>query len=1143
VGNGKEHSLPFEAVCQVVARHARSAPEAIAVIAEDGELTYAELDSTADQFAAAMRANGVRDGDVVAIAGRRSARTAAAMLGVLRVGAAYLPLDPEHPVARIQYAIRDCGVSILGCVNEADSELASTLGVKPVEAAREVGAEGIAVAADVCPADRAYVIYTSGSTGRPKGVAVTHGNLVGMLSGCREKAGVTSRDVFSLAHSFAFDFSVWELWGALSSGARTIILSRDVVRAPRLLLDSLSEHFVTVLSQTPTAFRALAHEADDMDVHPAALALRCVILGGEALRGSDLNSWIARFGDERPELINMYGITETTVHVTHRKMRAADLEQPATSPIGSPLPGYRVDVLGADGLPVEEGDIGEAYVGGAGIAAGYLGRPGLTAERFLPDPAVPGGRRYRSGDLVRLGPTGVEYVGRADRQVKVRGFRVELGETEAAIQGVPGVRAAVADVVRADGGESQLVAYVQHDAAAWDPRDLRRILARSLPEYLQPNRFIRVDEIPRTGNGKVDTLALAEIAAALEDSGPSLGDGPATERERLLAHLWCSVLGKDQIDRDDSFFDLGGNSLSAVRVAAAARKAGLGISVRAILRYQTLRRIAAAAVVPPGDSSQAPHSDSFGLLEESERAKVPPEALSAYPMTSMQEGMIAEQEKPGKDLLYQVTGALKVAGTLDQNYATVAQLAARLAGQHEILRTIFDLTSYGRPVQVVLGDVQPQVGFVDIAAYSLAGQEAAVQHALDDELSAPLRVEGGLGWRLKVLRLGPRTCQVLFTHSHAILDGWSVALIMDQIRRELRGEQAFSDEVLPLFRDYVAAELSTAADESARMYWTTILDKYKPAKLRRRFSAGPAAAPVVAAELCGLADEARDFARTLRVPWKHVMLAVHLAAVRAVTGCRDAYTGLVTNGRLTRTGADQALGLFLNTVPFATPPDPENWSDLVRQVHLAEQEMHSYRRFPLAAMRGTSGARPSLDICFNYVDFAAAGIGDDDDSLSEHGFPAFPISVHLRGGCFIVEGNPRYADDALCQELASAHVAALRSMITDPAGFVAGRLPEPGSASAITSPDSGEDESPRPPYEAPITEYEVAIARLWSELLGVSWVGRRDSFFRLGGDSILAVRAMSRLSVESGRPFGLGIMFEAADLAELAAAVQAVAST
>jgi amino acid adenylation domain-containing protein/non-ribosomal peptide synthase protein (TIGR01720 family) len=562
------------------------APEAVAISAGERSWTYRELEQAANRLAHTLAGHGVGPGQRVALLLPRSAAAIAAMLAVAKTGAAYVPIDPAVPAARMHFVLGDAApIAAVTTADLADRLDGCDLTVIDVEEPAVGSQPGTALAAPgPVPDDVAYLIYTSGTTGTPKGVAIPHRNVTRLLETLDADLELAGQ-VWSQCHSLAFDFSVWEIWGALLFGGRVVVVPDAVVRSPEELHTMLVAEQVTMLSQTPSAFYAL-QAADALSPELGGqLKLETVVFGGEALEPQRLRTWLDGHPG-LPRLINMYGITETTVHASFREIVAGDIDSTA-SPIGVPLAHLGFFVLDGWLQPVPVGVVGELYVAGAGVADGYVGRAGLTASRFLACPfGAPGARMYRTGDLVWWGADGqLQYVGRADEQVKIRGHRIELGEIQAALAGLEGITQAVVIAREDRPGDKRLVGYLTGTA---DPAAARTALAERLPAYMVPAAVVALDTLPLTVNGKLDTRALPS---------PDYQDAdqyrpPADAVEEILAGIYAQVLGLERVGIDESFFELGGDSILSMQVVARARAAGLVCRPRDIFVEQTVARLA-----------------------------------------------------------------------------------------------------------------------------------------------------------------------------------------------------------------------------------------------------------------------------------------------------------------------------------------------------------------------------------------------------------------------------------------------------------------------------------------------------------------------------------------------------------------------
>ncbi len=584
------------------------------------ELTYAELNVRANRLAHRLCRLGVGPGTFVALCLERSVEMLVGLVGILKAGGAYVPLDPSYPSERLRFMMEDSQVGVLVSSRAVRDRLPAsvpvtvTLDTDWTDIQREPATDpAMPAGAD----DPAYVIYTSGSSGRPKGVVVTHHNLVRLFTATGPWFRFDAQDVWTLLHSFAFDFSVWEIWGALLFGGRLVIVPSTVTRTPAALLSLVDEERVTVLNQTPSAFAQLI---GPVVASGADTTLRLVIFGGEALDPGSLRPWFERFGDARPRLVNMYGITETTVHVTYRPLGRDDVDR-AGSRIGVPIPDLRVRVLDDQEAPVPIGVPGELYVGGKGVARGYLNRPELTADRFRDRVGGPGPdqRWYRTGDRARyLADGDLEYLGRVDQQVKIRGFRIELGEIEAVLEAHPAIDAAVV-VARRDGPTHRLIAYLVAHGDLPDGTSLTADVQRTLPEHMVPSVFVPVDALPLTPHGKLDRAALPDPDRARAGAVDHMG--PTTELERRIAAVLGDVLGLASVGVDDNFFDLGADSLLLAAVHTRLRDdLGRELSLVALYTHPTVGALA-RAMEASGTSSEAPAVDAAARATRQRQAR------------------------------------------------------------------------------------------------------------------------------------------------------------------------------------------------------------------------------------------------------------------------------------------------------------------------------------------------------------------------------------------------------------------------------------------------------------------------------------------------------------------------------------------
>lgn len=591
-------AAPEKTLHQLFAEQVERTPDAIAVRCGDSQLTYAELGHRAAQLAHHLRTLGVGPEVIVGLCIERSIDLIVGVLGILKAGGAYLPIDLAYPPERLAFMLTDAQAPVVITQRHLIDRL-------PQHGAQIVCIDGFPITGEqhdsATPDSLAYIIYTSGSTGQPKGCCITHRNVVRLMAATHPWFGFDACDVWTMFHSVAFDFSVWEIWGALLYGGRLIVVPHEISRSPEAFVDLVHREGVTVLNQTPSAFRQFI-AAESTTVHRPT-SLRFVIFGGEALEMQSLRPWFARHGDTQPQLVNMYGITETTVHVTYRPLRADDVQR--GSVIGVPIPDLEVLILDSALRPVPIGVPGEMFVGGDGLARGYLRRDELTAQRFIPHPWREGERLYRTGDLARWLPgRDIEYLGRIDQQVKIRGFRIELGEIESVLVQHPGVREAVV-VAR----EQRLIAYIVGNVPA---HELRAHLRTKLPDYMVPAAFVAIERVPLTNNGKTDLRALPKPEPERPETGGQFV-APRTPAEEALAAIWRRVLRIERVGVNDNFFDLGGDSILSILLVAQSRQAGIALTPKLIFDHPTIADLVDHIALNLPSRSEAPVTGEIPL--------------------------------------------------------------------------------------------------------------------------------------------------------------------------------------------------------------------------------------------------------------------------------------------------------------------------------------------------------------------------------------------------------------------------------------------------------------------------------------------------------------------------------------------------
>ncbi len=726
-------------VPELLAAQVARTPEAVAVTFEGRSLTYRDLDEAANRLAHLVVAHGAGPGQCVALLFSRSVEAIVAILAVLKTGAAYLPIDAAMPAARIEFMLDDAAPLVAITTADWRSRLEGhDVVVVDVDDPR-IDTQPSTPLPAPAPDDLAHIIYTSGTTGTPKGVAVTHHNVAQLFDSLEVGVELGPEQVWSQCHSYAFDFSVWEIWGALLHGGRLVVVPESVARSPDDFHALLVSEQVSVLTQTPSAVAALS---------PEGLESAALVIGAEPCPAELVDRWAPG-----RVMVNVYGPTETTMWASKSAPLVAGSGVP---PIGSPVPGAAFFVLDGWLRPVPVGVVGELYVAGRGVGCGYWRRAGLTGSRFVACPfGGPGARMYRTGDLVCWGADGqLGYLGRADEQVKIRGYRIELGEVRAALAGCAGVGQAVVIAREDRPGDKRLVGYVTGTA---DPAQLRGQLAQRLPTYMVPAAVVVIEALPLTVNGKLDTRALP----APEYRDVEHYRAPAGPVEEILAGIYAEVLGVERVGVDDSFFDLGGDSISAMRLVTAINTSlGADLGVRVLFEAPTVAQLAPRL------------SEAAGGLEPVVAVARP----AVVPLSFAQSRLWFIEQLQGPSPVYNMAVALRLSGALDGEALGAA--LADVVGRHESLRTLFPAVE-GVPRQVVVPVERADFGWnvVDATGWPADRLEQDIRRrgASQFDLTAEIPL------RARLFRVGDDEHVLVAVVHHIAADGWSLTPLVGDL--------------------------------------------------------------------------------------------------------------------------------------------------------------------------------------------------------------------------------------------------------------------------------------------------------------------------------------------------------------------------
>ncbi|MDO6581528.1 amino acid adenylation domain-containing protein [Photobacterium sp. 2_MG-2023] len=966
---------------------ARKNGDAIAVhsIGNHPGLTYKDYQNRVQAMTSVLVHHQVRKGDMVAILMDRSPDMLTAIFGTQKAGAAYLPIDPGYPAERIEFMLQDSGVNVIIADTDYINKVSGNFTI--INGNNLTDTPDSSAETSLNPDSLAYMIYTSGSTGQPKGVMIEHRSVINRIEWMQERYPLDETDVILQKTPISFDVSVWELFWWSITGASVALLPPGAHKDPKEIINAIRTQKVTTLHFVPSMLQPFL---EILEAKPELISelssLRRVFTSGEALPPARVNQFrqvFSALGNQAPALINLYGPTEATVDVSYFEfLPETQNDRVDCVPIGYPIQNTQLRIISHHGMRQPVGVAGELQIGGIGLARGYHNKPELTAEKFISDE---GKRWYKTGDLARWMSDGsIEYLGRIDNQVKIRGNRIELGEIQNTLTQIEGISSAEVIPEKNASDNFHLCAYYVTDGQTFEDNDLRTHLEGFLPEFMVPSKFIAVSHIPVTPNGKADRRALSAMAIANKAEHHQT---PKTATESQLANIWQNILKLPAPSTNDNFYALGGDSILMLKVRSELEKAGMPTSLTELSQHLTI-----AALAKHLDQNERTSISMalrpFELIREEERARLT-EYEDAFPATQLQLGLIFHSQQSRNSATYKDVFRYTLKGTWEP--ALFRQCLASVIQKHPALRSHFNLADFSAPLQVIRHEVNIDdvLDISDLRIFDPHEVEQMICSYMRKKTRFDYKFDQAPLYHIGLFRTAEAIEMVLSFH-HAVLDGGSVANLLKELFSRYQNDGLYPEELLPSPALYVRDEIATMQHAESHTFWKSRFDGQSRTQLPnlRMYESYPVDG-IFTQKLWvpeTTENNLKNIVKQENISAKSIYFAAHCLTIEMISGQDSIATGLVTHGRPDVDGSENMLGLFLNTLPVRFSAKGKTWKECIHTVFQAEQDHAPFRRYPLSTIQSIAGEGAKISTAFNYIHFHVLKDVLNTDALSLESF-------------------------------------------------------------------------------------------------------------------------------------------------------------